>query len=92
MRLTDCLFGKYNVDYYDFSLAKPEIYEADEKDYYDYEHLNYEGSQKFCRMLSAFLERRAKGEEMDGYFYSVNEFFDLHGDLVKAWESVKMDK
>ena len=46
---------KSELEYYDFSLVKPELFEK--KNYYfaDFEHLNYEGSQKFSEMLCEFL-------------------------------------
>ena len=38
------LFAEYDVDYYDFNLAKPEVFETKEDYYIDYEHLNEKGS------------------------------------------------
>ena len=74
-RMIQMICEKNEVDYYDFSLVKEELFPSDNKYYYDYEHLNYEGSQLFCEMLCDFMIRRENGESMDGYFYSIEEFF-----------------
>lgn len=66
---------KNAVDYYDFSLAKEKIFDDDDTYYYDYEHLNYEGSQIFCHQLCDFMIRRQNGEEVEKDFYSVEEYF-----------------
>ncbi len=81
------LCDKYEVDYYDFSLAKPEIFEGKAEYYSDYEHLNLEGSQVFSRQLSDFLIRRENGENMDAYFYSVDEFLELYADWLEDWKA-----
>lgn len=81
------LCEKYGVDYYDFSLAKEEVFQKNYWDYADYEHLNQEGSQYFSRQLCEFLERRATGEELDEYFYDATEFIEMHPDLVEAWDN-----
>lgn len=81
------LCEKYGVDYYDFSLAKPEIFASKPEYYSDYEHLNLEGSQVFCQQLCDFLIRREKGEDMDAYFYSVDEFLDIHAEWLEDWKA-----
>ena len=69
----------YGVDYYNFSLVKPEIFEAKQEYFYDFEHLNEEGSKLFSKMFCEFLQRRAQGESLDGYFYSVEEYLEING-------------
>lgn len=76
---------KYNVDYYDFSLAKPELYEINAKYFCDNEHLNRQGAEDFCMKLAGILERRANGENLDEYFYSVEEFLTIHDDELQDW-------
>ena len=83
------LCESYGVDYYNFNLAKEEIYEAMPEYYYDFEHLNYTGSQVFSENFCDFLERRATGEDMDTYFYSVEEFMTIHNELLEEWKNVK---
>lgn len=68
------LCEEYGVEYYDFSLAKPEIFQGKNEYYFDYEHLNYEGSQIFSQTMCDFLIRREKGESMEKYFYTVDEY------------------
>lgn len=77
---------KYDVDYYDFSLSKPEIFEIESTYFCDYEHLNKQGAQIFCQKLSEFLNRRAAGENMEQYFYSIDEFFEIHSEEVNDWK------
>jgi len=77
---------KYGVDYYDFSLAKPEIFECKEEYFSDFEHLNKQGSEIFCERLSDFLNRRASGEDMEQYFYSIPEFLEIHASELQEWE------
>lgn len=81
------LCDKYDVDYYDFSLAKPEVFASRAEYYSDYEHLNLEGSQAFSQQLSHFMARRASGEDMGQYFYSVEEYLELHSDLLEDWKN-----
>lgn len=80
---------KYDVEYYDFSLAKPEIFENKPEYFCDYEHLNRQGSEVFCQQLSTFLNRRAAGEDMSQYFYSVDEFLELHAEELEEWKAWK---
>lgn len=77
---------QYDVDYYDFSLAKPEIFESKAEYFCDYEHLNKYGAQAFCQSLSEFLNRRAAGEDMGPYFYSVEEFLEVHSEDLDDWK------
>lgn len=77
---------KYGVDYYDFSLAKPEVYEVRSEYFCDSEHLNRQGSENFCYMLSDFLNRRANGEEMEKYFYSVEEYYKIYAEELEDWK------
>ena len=79
---------RYNADYYDFSLAKSEIYEIKGTHFCDYEHLNKQGAKDFCEKLSDFLLRREE-EDMDAYFYSVDEFLEIHAEELKEWKESK---
>ena len=76
-RIVSDLCEKYEIDYYDFSLAKQEIFDDKEEYYYDYEHLNLEGSQAFCSQLCDLLQQRAAGVDMKNYFYSVEEYLEI---------------
>lgn len=76
----------YDVDFYDFSLAKEELF-AFHSDYYcDHEHLNLKGAQAFSECLAEFLRDRKNGENVEERFYSVQEFLDKYSELIKDWE------
>ena len=79
---------KYDADYYDFSLAKPEVFETKTSYFGDYEHLNREGAEVFCRQLSEFMRKRADGEDMSHCFYSVEEFLKLNAEELQEWQQM----
>lgn len=81
------LCEQYGVDYYDFSLAKPEIFDVKSEYYSDYEHLNLEGAEAFSEQLCEFLLRRECEENMDAYFYSVDEFLDIYATWLDDWKT-----
>ena len=75
----------YGVEYYDFSLAKPELFEMQEDYFYDFEHLNYKGAQAFSNAVCDLLEERRNGEEIKDSFYSVEEFMEKYETLITEW-------
>lgn len=77
---------KYGVDYYDFGLAKPEIFETRGTYFCDGEHLNRQGAEIFCEQMCDFLSRRASGENMEECFYSIEEFLELHSEELEEWK------
>jgi len=81
------LCEKYGVDYYDFSLAKPELFQAEEDYFYDFEHLNYKGARAFSDAVCELLERRDNDENLDESFYIPKEFMKLHPELVEEWKN-----
>lgn len=80
------------TDYYNFSLVKPEIFDAKSEYFYDFEHLNEEGAKTFSYSLCEFLEKRAAGEDMSNYFYSVDEYLAMHTDLLDEWKVMQQSK
>ena len=80
---------KYGATYYDFSLVKPEIFEVKEEYFCDNEHLNRQGSEEFCEKLSRFLKRKNDGEDMDSYFYSIDEYWMIHEDELEEWKALE---
>ena len=76
---------KYDVDYYDFSLAKQEVFEIKQKYFGDFEHLNRAGAEVFCQQLCEFLARRVEDEDMSRSFYTVDEFLMLQADELEEW-------
>lgn len=77
-KMISSICEKYGAEYYDFSLAKSEIFEDKEEYYYDYEHLNYEGSQAFGNALCDFIIKRNNGEAVKQYFYTAEEYFSIY--------------
>ena len=67
-------------------MAKPEIFEAEPEYFYDFEHLNEDGTKVFSESLCRFLERRTAGEELQNGFYTVEEYFMLHEELLEEWK------
>lgn len=82
------LCAEYGVEYYNFSLAKPEIFESVPEYYYNFEHLNYQGSQVFSEAFCEFMEMRASGEDMSPYFYSIEEYYEIHADELEEWKKI----
>ncbi|MBQ9043020.1 MAG: hypothetical protein IJ111_09450, partial [Eggerthellaceae bacterium] len=59
--------------YYDFNLAKPDLFESQESYYWDWEHLNSAGADVFSRSLVALLGEKAAGEDVDALFMTYDE-------------------
>lgn len=81
------LCAEYGVEYYNFSLANPEIFDAGSAYFYDFEHLNYKGSLAFSEALCDFIERKDSGENMEQYFYTVEEFYEIHEATLEKWKA-----
>lgn len=82
------LCRKHDVEYYDFSMAKPELFENKTEYFYDCEHLNFQGSQVFSKMFCDFLRKRQNGEDIKQYFYTVDEYYDIHNILLEEWKEI----
>lgn len=81
---------KYDVDYYNFSLAKPELFASVPEYYSDFEHLNLEGAEVFSESFCRLMKDRASGRNVEEYFYSVEEFYAIHSELLEEWKTVQM--
>ena len=88
-QVIEALCEKYSVDYYNFNLVKPEIYDAKDEYYYDFEHLNYEGSCVFTKAVCDLLRKRDAGQEVDVYFYSLEEFLKRNETLLEQWKKIR---
>lgn len=75
------------VEYYNFSLVNSEIFEAQPEHFYDFEHLNYQGSQAFSEAFCDFMIKREQGQNMEQYFYSVEEFYQIHESELEEWKA-----
>lgn len=69
-------FEENGAKYYDFNLAKPEVYASKPEYYFDFEHLNYNGSEAFSKAFAVFMERLEQDENMDAYFYNWQEYIE----------------
>jgi len=86
-REVEALCEKYGADYYDFNLAMAEVFVTKPEYYRDYEHLNEEGAQAFCRSMCELMIRRENGEILDDAFYSVDEFLKVHALWFDEWKN-----
>lgn len=59
--------------YYDFNLAKPELYDSREDYYQDFEHCNVTGAKMFSEALAKLLAKRDAGENVDDLFMTFDE-------------------
>ena len=88
-RVTD-ICEKYGAEYYNFSLVKPELFVLEDEYFYDFEHLNKEGTEQFDKVLCEVLQNRAEGKDMNAYFYSVEEYLKVHESLLEEWKNEKI--
>ena len=88
-RVISGLCKDYGAAYYDFSLVKPELFENKMEYFYDFEHLNYDGAQKFSNMFCKFLQKRQNGEDVEQYFYTVKEFYEANESLLEEWMNTR---
>lgn len=84
------LCAEYSAEYYDFSMAKAELFEMKPEYFYNFEHLNYQGSQEFSKAFCKLIQERNTNIDISDYFYTVDTFFELHEQLVKEWKQVQM--
>lgn len=80
------------VDYYDFNLVKPELFQAKTEYFQDTAHLNSKGADIFTKSFAEFLKLRTSGEDMSKYFYTPEEYFDTINYINNTWFTWKMDK
>lgn len=69
------LCAQYNASYFDFNLAKPELFKSVEPDYYrDNIHMNRAGGQAFSQSMAKLLARLSAGEEVASLFITPEEY------------------
>ncbi len=73
--------------YCDFNLAKPQLFENEHSLYYDYQHMNRHGGNRFSTSLAEFLNMRAEGEDTTSLFYTQDEWQEAQKDV----DFVKLD-
>ena len=90
------LAAQYGAAYYDFNLAKPELFENREPDYHkDWTHMNAAGGHAFSLCMAKFLRMLDAGQDVDALFKTPQEYLadvdyitnvymgpELHGDTA----------
>lgn len=90
------LCAQYGASYYDFNLAKPELFQSVEPDYYkDHTHMNRTGGRAFSQSMARFLAMLDAGQDVDALFKTPEEYLadadyitnvyietELHGDSI----------
>lgn len=74
-----------NIEYYDYNLIKPELFNSKEDYFSDGEHLNSNGAEAFSESLANFLKLRQKGEDMNKYFYKPEEYSASENYVSITW-------
>lgn len=70
-------FAENGAQYYDFNLAKPEVFESEPDYFFNFEHLNYIGAEVFSKDFAIFMERLEQGENVEDEFYNWQEYIEL---------------
>ena len=65
------------VSYYDFNLARPELFEGKHELFYDFQHLNFEGGEVFTRAFARFMRARSEGTDQE-LFMEPEEWWATH--------------
>ena len=60
--------------YLDFTMVKPEVYQAAEDEFEDTEHLNFAGQERFSTLVAELLGRIDAGEDVSSLFWSYDEW------------------
>ena len=69
------LLGEFDVSYYDFNLAKPNLFDPKLEYFANNTHLNVEGSAVFSAALGAFLADPTEPDD-PALFYTEQEYWD----------------
>jgi len=83
------LLKECDAKYYDFNLAKEDLFTNNDKYYFDHEHLNKEGSEAFTRSLANLLLKLDAGENVDDYFKSPEEYLNDIDYISAVWFNTK---
>lgn len=60
----------------DYNMARPDYYQTGDRDFKDPDHLNYDASVRFSRLLCETISRVESGETVDGLFFGYDEWDD----------------
>lgn len=67
-------FEEYDVAYYDFNFVKPEIFISKPEYYYNFEHMNVLGAERFSESFAEFLLLIEEGMDAEMLFYDWEEY------------------
>lgn len=92
VRFIEAQLDEYGIEYYDFSLARPELYMARDSYYYDEVHLNGAGADAFSAALVQVLATFEQSDfDESRYFYpSFEEMAQAAPRVLNTW--LKFDK
>ncbi|WP_252247364.1 lipolytic protein G-D-S-L family [Clostridium sp. ZBS4] len=79
------------IEYYDCTLIKPELFKSEENYFFDRIHFNSNGQEVFSKSLADFLKLREKGEDMNKYFYTPEEYYASINYITNTWFTWKKD-
>ena len=68
------ILGDMGVKYYDFVYAKPELLQLAPEDFYDNQHLNAVGADKFSTAFVTFMRMLGAGQDTSALFYTPVEY------------------
>lgn len=78
------------IEFFDFSIARPEFIPRLDDYYYDFFHLNAEGSRLFSRKFADFMTLYLAGEPVDHLFYASQQDCLEHMDFItNAWFTIE---
>lgn len=69
-------FAENGARYYDFNLAKPEVFKSQPDYFFNFEHLNYLGAEAFSKAFAEFMVRLEQGDNVEDDFYNWQEYIE----------------
>lgn len=60
--------------YYDFNVARPELFTCDDAYYMDYEHMNQTGSEAFTKAVANLVTAVQGGTDVSSWFYDQDSY------------------
>ena len=80
-----------NIEYYNYNLIKPELFNLKGDYFSDREHLNSKGAEAFSKSLATFLKLRQNGDDMNKYFYTPEEYYASINYVALTWFNFTKD-
>lgn len=62
------------VAYYDFNVARPELFTCKDEYYVDYEHVNQKGAEVLTSAIARLVTASQAGEDTSGWFYDQDSY------------------